>query len=57
MNEVLNFVNEKTNDIPIFSNCNDAYFEILESEDKRNEFIVNAIKTFEKFMILFSELC
>lgn len=48
---------EKTNDIPIFSNCNDAYFEILESEDKRNEFIVNAIKTFEKFMILFSELC
>lgn len=30
---------EIINEIPIFSNCNDAYFEILKSEDRRKSFI------------------
>lgn len=36
---------EKTNDVPIFSNCNDAYFEILESVDKKTLFFENSMRT------------
>lgn len=41
---------EITNEIPIFSNCNDAYFEILESEDKREKFESSVVGSFEKYL-------
>lgn len=44
---------EKTNDIPIFSNCNDAYFEILESEDKRIVFFENSMRT----LMFYLDIC
>lgn len=41
---------EITNEIPIFSNCNDAYFEILESEVKRETFASNVVSSFEMYL-------